>query len=1811
MLKIEDLIQEEMQLVTGGKLNTDLTPERLSPDNHSYALNTINITDEGEIGKLSNEESNELFTNIPIGYIPIGKVYLTEGNTALFLVSDNGLFSEIGIMNDLTGYETQVNTTVLNFKIDKPIDAVYRLRKGCERTIYFTDDFNKPRYFNFDKPYNFKIGGNWNADKFNLFSTYKSIPVFNKIEVLTGGEIKSGSYNFAIQYIDAELNTTEWITTSEPINIYNDNLTAAYSNINGSIATTNFYRKGVDTNKAIKLTLSNIDTQYPFFRVAIICSNTGLGLPTKVLVSDKITSIIPSFIFTGNIEGYTEVPIEDIQGYNLQIERAKNIEQLENRLILSNIQGKQTKYCNLQKYASQITADCVLEEIELNNINSINNVKRPTIYNEKVGYMPGEIYSFGIVYIFEDMSISPVYHIPGKNHSTEKQTFSASAPNIFPMSIDNESTDIHYTSLNTCGGSSTWGKDSEGDDLEGALVRHHRFPLRSELKTSLVEQETSSGSYVINTLNLSISGSTTATGQVNVKVTYTDNGITNTTTQSFDLTSYNPANGLTLYLTTSNSTLSYVSTVEIDSLGNPVTTPSGLSYTGTLSSVNGKSESTKYKTKILGIKFSNINVPLDSDIQDKVIGYYIVRNERTEEDKTILDSGVLFPLIEKKDINANKVKFSSFGQLFPEIQKNGVPLTDVDIDKKVFGFVNPEYKFKKREYSNFDVLVEGVFEPETNNSKVDGMTLTQDTQAGTSFNPDVNAGDDNDGIDLHIWSRQYKLKYTPQSLAKYHIDKILANDIEDYFYLTSLKEKSTDIGNGNKKEIYNISTDNNNGFFTLKNNRNIDYTREEKIKPYVVFRRKKLQDYPNFKSRQYFKESRSMSFINSDSVIIFNGDSFISPLNYTSSMFYEFRQGCREGKGKSVLEWVATGVLAVAGVAAIVLTAGAATPLVVGAIGVLAVGTAVVLAANGLKMEEMKDILEKKYQEGLKDTVKDFYTKDRIDTNCPPDDEFRWFSDHATNLWFESSINTSWRLRADSIPDFLEGPGVANKEQIEQYMIRKLTVTDSDNKDGKMYRGCTTAELYDVNLDFERRNKEKSFYHLPEEYDCCSKCQEDFPHRVHYSEQSYQEELSDNFKKFLHNNYKDIDGETGEIMDIFKLGNDLYIHTKEALWKLPKNYQERVTGEITSFIGTGSFFEIPPQKVLDDDTGTSAGIQHKWSSIKTPTAYYFVAEKERKIYEFKGDGNLKPISNEGMYNWFLENIPVEQDLNYYLQNKKEYTFRDNTSNPIGTGFLSTFDHRKNRVIFTKKDYKYSSPNTGSGDYELCYLNGVTKIFQNFSQIISNQLASGWEYLGMENCRMKFVKNVVKTKTVTTYEKRNKFKDVDFLVFRYNFGASNGTDLDTRSQLLTPTTAGPYGFCSGGTSSPYFQWGGDNMGSGLESILINVAAIKAAFPGQNLITFSCKTWWFGSRGDGNMNMNAEGYQGGTMNHVGFNFTNSGGTLLGTYSFPTVNVPAGGGGSCNPSPTDLGVFTFNIETGELSANGLSAGSVPPEEEIIETTKTVTYLEPEYMYIDGIVDSGSSKIDTSWTLSYSLLNNSWISWHSYRPDFYINTQKYFFSWKAGIVNNPIWKHGKKGEFTKYYNTPSLWSIELNLKSEDLNTRLWSFIQYLTKAKKWDSTAKDYFEVEDITFDKVWFNNTRQNSGLQDIKSKDYKNAWSTPQVDYLLEQVNQSNIVVIADKMEKDWHINDIRDYTIDKNKSLFIKDKSTILNTGVYKDKDVNSANINILKDWNEVEQFRDKYLTIRFFFSNFAENQTQNTIKLIFDYIHDNSNISYH
>jgi hypothetical protein len=1411
-------------------LYKDNSPVAQPKGSYSFALNAINETNEGDKSFRSNEESNEICVSLKPGYIPLGKCYLGNNEVALLSVSQDNNVSEIGILKNNCTYEVHVNDETslpedkLNFKYTHQIDVTYRIRRGCDRTIYFTDDLNKPRYYNFDKPKDFKANGKFVATKFELSKSYQDIPKFNKIEVLdSGGKLEPGSYNISIQYLDYGQNPSEWTTTSDTIHIYNSGVQENFLDIQGSINSEAQYLAFPATTKAIKVVLENLDPNYPYYRLALISANVGSGRVNKVEYTEVIPATKKDFIFTGD-NALNRGSLEEISFFNEIIYKAKNIEQVDNRLILSNTQGKQVDFCNLQKYVSRIKTDCVLKEVILNDQNSLLNEKNPIVNINGTGYMPGEIYSFGFVYIFKDGTLSPVYHIPGKNPNLSNdtvfdQTVVDGNPTVFPMSIDNSISSV-YTDNQSCNaGFGYFGLDSEGEPLVGKSIRHHRFPLRTDIGVPVVSEVSGTEQVTLYyKLSLTIKGTlktpiTCEEGDTNctpttvpflsVKVSYKINGEDFSFVASIDPAFYADNTGSYNLQFEQNS--QYHLSDDFTDIVIEETSPTGTledagtqwsnyfssayvedeSYKTTITSVDSKVKDKLYKTKILGVKFSGIEIPnLEDTNGEEIIGYYIVRNERTESQKTILDSAVITPCLVNE-------KYIGNGLLQPETNAN-------NLSKNIYGLIHPEHKFNGKEYTEYDELIhQGNFNvTQRNKSKI----MYNDVLDGSSFGEGQKEGNDDgkpadkqprtrgyDGWSLTSINRDNILSFTPAKLFT-----ITKAKVKKAFYLNALGDRDLD---DNTKSVWNIAADNKVGMLQF----NEDNLPKGNL-PYVLMKRNNVDAYSTFRTLPYYKEHQNYFDITQDTCQIFHGDVHVSPMRYVNTIFWDNRVARRAAKGSRIFgtnvpggvgKWIAAYALVALGVALIATGVGAgAGALVIGA-GITVIGGAALLVSSGVQAVAVEKAYVDAYNKGLRKTSLDSFVDDLYSArnnatfgvegngdrgqDGPTDDTIEWVADCLTDLWFESSVNIQLRNKMTSdASTFLDAPGKIETgnnipvgtweyfginwtegnqarypiSKLDFHIAKKLLTNDSNRNDGKFYIGVPLGEYYNVNPDYLRFNKEKVFFHLSLEYDCCSKCKEDFPNRWHWSEQSFQEELTDNYRVFLPNNYKDLDGETGEIVNTFKLNNDLFMHTEEALWQIPRNYQERVTDQIISFIGTGSYGEIPAQKIVDDDTGNSAGTYHKWSAIKTPEGIFFVSENQRKIYLFNGR-QLNPISNMGLTNWFQNNTTLLLDKSYYDSTGKKYKFRDNPSNPFGSGFISTYDTTKQRVIFTKKDLLFKQEILNNTDFELCTNNGQVTIFNNFQETIANELEDGWNYIGIEDCKMKFSKEVITQKTEST------------------------------------------------------------------------------------------------------------------------------------------------------------------------------------------------------------------------------------------------------------------------------------------------------------------------------------------------------------------------------------------------------------------------------------------------------------------------------
>lgn len=1858
-----------------------------------FVLNGVNETEQGDRNFVANEESNEICYSLPDGYIPLGTVYIGNGSTAILSVSSDETVSEIGIADNDCNYTTHVNDAnspddqKLNFKIAHQIDATYRLRRGCENTIYFVDgDNNKPRYYNFDKPEQFQDNnGDWDANRFELVRSYQSVPVFEDIEVFdSGGQLEPGSYNIAVQYLDEDLNPTEWITTSDIINIYNDDLSDEYLDIRGSINSDTDYIDFDTTNKSIRVQLGNLDDSFLFYRLAFIEATNATGIVNNVNFTENIPTTKNFFIYTG-INFATEGTEEEIQAFQLIIDSAETIEQIENRLILGNIKGKSVDFCKLQKYASRIKADVITKKV-FSNIISEGNPKNPTVRMEAAGYMPGEIYSFGIVYIFGDGSTSPVYHIPGKNPITGDNVIFKPGDNVYPMAIDNESLNNTYIDNSSCENDDYWGLDYEGEVLKDQPVRHHRFPLRSALGLDLfTEEDTVNSETTFYRIKVAISGTidTPCTQQqvddgecspltdappFQMRVEFTVDGVTNFLTINIDPADYFDEDttyvlGLEEFsdLFTSNNIV-IVAAEESQDDGSVVdvsgggVSPKGLTYTITTEETTQQQEGKVYATEVFGIQFSGIDLPDTSDTDgEEVIGYYIVRNERTEDEKTILDSAAMFPTL----INS---KYTSHGLLAPELPD------DSRLNKKVFGLIHPEHKFKDRKYTQVtEIIQEGAFDIiDRKKSKA----RYRDVADGTSYDPSIHksgGGRDDDGWSLKAVTRdnitQWKKRYTLQKDD---------SEIEELFYLDALQSRDIE---DDTVTVYNIAGDNRAGILQLTDDYNENLLGTI---PYLYLKREIADSYSTFRTLPYYKASNNID--DGETIAVFGGDTYVNPMRYVNTVFWDNRIAERAGR-TSVWNFILGAVLVIVGAVLAFFTAGASTFVVASGIGII--GGGALFIASGIKRDALVRAYNDEYDKGLRETALDDWTdveyQNMVGTyeggvrsaDTPQDDEIQWIADCVTDLWFESQINISLRngFSVDT-PTFMDAPGKIEQgddglepiyEHFDVYKIRdrllapttvldrhimsKLSTFNPERDDNREYIGHPFGEYYNINPDYERINRQKIYNHLGIEFDCCSDCQEEFPHRIHYSEQSFQEELTDNYRVFLPNNYRDIEGEKGVITNLYRMSNNLYIHTEEALWHLPQNYQERVTNDIVSFIGTGSYFETPPRLIVDDSK-TSAGTQHRWGAIKTKHGILFPSQIEKKWYLFTGN-ELKVISDYGNSNWFKEHMHSIVAEQYYKSNGRPYPYLNNPSNPFGEGFISVYDTKKERLIVTKKDFSLNPDLVDSTDYEICVQDGNVIIFNDYEQTIEEYEDNGYNFVGIEDCRMKFSRveyeEVEEEREIIT----NIPNTADIHVFYDTSGSFGNAELAQLDAVIDDWIA------NFAATNP--DWTGTlyKYNDSTER-WVNYAQIigSTTYSGENLAEKDIIVISFCNESNSIYHPNS--FDGTVENPTGaflndydaFVGTNLGGSnptnasLFSSYnSFLGIHYPVVFP-SLNASKEFLahslaalkGVPYTPGEAALLNPNpGLSAG----EQTTLTTAITGAnpypddglenygWLLKEDRFRDGsgnVIDSETFQEDINELLlgnvSTEIItvtvqvpvtvfefvdgevleedlvehNNSWtmsfdlkeMQWVGWHS--YIPNLYFYISEKFYAWqhgNDNIWKFNVLGNYQTYFGVYYPHIIEYVSLSNPLITKIWDWLILHTEAKEYLSEYDDYVDRRFVTHNKMMVYNTRQHSGLLNLIVKE-----SLADENYMSNQVaNSNNGDIIIDRNERNWTVNDFRDIRTDYNVPMFIKTLASV-QSEYFIDKVINDASIDFNKDWTQLESFRDKFLVVRLIFDNF-------------------------
>jgi hypothetical protein len=443
-------------------LSKDFAAQSQPKGTYRFALNAVGESKEGDQGFLTNEEGNYQCVELEENYwIPIGHVYLSNDSAIVFLANTDPTFQNYG---RIVKIDRECNLTIyltsncLNFRVVHQIDAEYRVRNGCETVLYFTDDYNDIRCINIDSLTDYlKEGATysttdpdiWDCENFKFFPDF-TIPQINYKGQNSGGDLDAGVYQFAIRYLDNDGNPTNWFSITQPIPVIKDALTNVEFDMKGEYTQTT-------TLKAINLEFTNVDTSFGYIEIAVLPSTVGTGIingPVYIIDKVAISDPVENYTFsTLNTDSAILTSLADIIIDRTVYNTAKSIKQLQNRLILGNLRGAEVdlNYARFQQYACDSRVQYITGACSTEDAND-TSVQGGEYYYEFRTFMRDEVYALAVVWVFKDGTRSPAFHLPGREknkQSADPGTIGAFYPNADDPNNPDTPNPAEYTMAET------------------------------------------------------------------------------------------------------------------------------------------------------------------------------------------------------------------------------------------------------------------------------------------------------------------------------------------------------------------------------------------------------------------------------------------------------------------------------------------------------------------------------------------------------------------------------------------------------------------------------------------------------------------------------------------------------------------------------------------------------------------------------------------------------------------------------------------------------------------------------------------------------------------------------------------------------------------------------------------------------------------------------------------------------------------------------------------------------------------------------------------------------------------------------------------------------------------------------------------------------------------------------------------------------------------------------------------------------------------------------------------------------------------
>lgn len=387
-------------------LNMDQTVNQVGKGSLTYALNAAVENFDSNSVNYQNEPGNDFCVQFPQGYVLIGEHSIYEQNKHIFfLYNPVEEKSEIGYMeNNDCVYRTYINANCLNFSVNHPIHKVVHKITNCTTEVYWTDGINPRRYLDLtNPPFKTEITPSSctpvnftdiDCNKLKVQPNFK-IPQIQVSEIRNGGSLVAGTYQFAIQYCDALANGyTSYYSITNPTPIADTR-----------VSTLNF---DYSVGNSIVIDITNLDTTgyYEYFNLAVIKTINGVS-SVELVGTYFIDKLSEKIIYSGQVVSDKQLNILDIFEKFPYYDIAQDITTVQDILVWDNLTS--IDRINYQSIANKI--DLKWESYRIPETENYSDELNATNLR---GYLRDEVYAFEIVFLLKNGKQTDGFHIPGR-----------------------------------------------------------------------------------------------------------------------------------------------------------------------------------------------------------------------------------------------------------------------------------------------------------------------------------------------------------------------------------------------------------------------------------------------------------------------------------------------------------------------------------------------------------------------------------------------------------------------------------------------------------------------------------------------------------------------------------------------------------------------------------------------------------------------------------------------------------------------------------------------------------------------------------------------------------------------------------------------------------------------------------------------------------------------------------------------------------------------------------------------------------------------------------------------------------------------------------------------------------------------------------------------------------------------------------------------------------------------------------------------------------------------------------------------------